>query len=161
MRYLDGWTVLPDLTEAGGLIAAAHALDVRDRIDGVLCWDEASVIGAARVAEALGLPGGDTAAVLRCQDKHQTRRLLAEAGVPQPDSVLVQTVEQAVLAAAGLGYPVVLKPRDPVVSMGVVLVASERELREQFALATDSTVSGLDISVLVEENADGPEISVD
>jgi len=159
-RYLDGWTVLPDLTDAGELIAAAAALDASDRINGVLCWDEASVIAAAGVAEALGLPGGDITAVLHCQDKHQTRRLLAEAGVPQPDSVLVQTVEQAVLAAAGVGYPVVLKPRDPAASMGVVLVASERELREQFALATDSA-AGLDISVLVEENADGPEISVD
>src|SRR4029079_1599999 len=98
VRYLDDWTVLSDLTDAGRLIAAAQALDIRDRIDGVLCWDEASVIAAARVAEALGLPGAGTAAVLRCQDKHQTRRLLAEAGVPQPDSVLVQTVDQAVLA---------------------------------------------------------------
>ena len=160
-RHLDGCTVLSDLADAQQLIAAARALDARDHIDGVLCWDEASVIAAAGVAEALGLPGGDTATVLRCQDKHQTRRLLAEAGIPQPGSVLVSSVEQGVAAAAGIGYPVVLKPRDPAASMGVVLVSSERELREQFALASDSTASGLDISVLVEENADGPEISVD
>jgi hypothetical protein len=157
-RYLDGCTVLPDLIDASGLIAAAQALNARDRIDGVLCWDEASVIAAAEVAEVLGLPGGDTVAVLRCQDKHATRRLLADAGIPQPGSVLVESVEQAVLAAAAIGYPVVLKPRDPAASMGVVLVASELQLREQFALATDS---GPDISILVEENADGPEISVD
>ncbi|HEU5269494.1 MAG TPA: ATP-grasp domain-containing protein [Jatrophihabitans sp.] len=159
--YLDGWTVLPDLTDTRRLIAAARVLDAQARLDGVLCWDEASVIAAAQVTEALGLPGTDSAVVLRCQDKYETRRLLAEAGVPQPNSVLVTSVEQALDAAAGIGYPVVLKPRDPAASMGVVLVASERELREQFALATDSTVSGLDISVLVEENADGPEISVD
>lgn len=161
VRYLDGYTVLSDVTDPAGLIAAARALDDRDRPAGLLCWHEASVIAAARVAEVLGLPGADSAVVLRCQDKHLTRRLLAEAGIPQPGSILVETVEQAVDAAAGIGYPVVLKPRDPVASMGVVLVSSERELREQFALAGDSTVSGLDISVLVEENADGPEISVD
>lgn len=160
-RYLDGCTVLSNVTDASSLIAAARALDARDRLAGVLCWDEASVIAAARVAEALGLSGADPAMVLRCQDKHLTRRLLAQAGIPQPGSILVETVEQAVDAAAGIGYPVVLKPRDPVASMGVVLVSSERDLREQFALAGDSTVSGLGISVLVEENADGPEISVD
>jgi len=160
-RYLSGWTVLSNTTDAGRLIAAARELDARDHIDGVLCWDEASIIAATKVAEALGLPGGNTAPVLRCQDKHRTRQLLAEAGVPQPSSILVETVEQGIAAAAELGYPVVLKPRDPVASMGVVLVASETELREQFALACDSTPSGTDISVLVEENADGPEISVD
>jgi predicted ATP-grasp superfamily ATP-dependent carboligase len=159
--YLDGCTVLGEAVDAGRLIAAARELDARDHLEGVLCWDEASVIAAASVAEALGLPGGDPAMVRRCQDKHLTRRVLAEAGVPQPYSILVETVEQGVAAAAGIGYPVVLKPRDPAASMGVVLVASETELREQFALASDSTVSGTGISVLVEENADGPEISVD
>jgi biotin carboxylase len=159
--YLDGWTVLGDTADAGRLIAAARELDARDHLDGVLCWHEPSVIAAAEVAESLGLPGGDPAMVQRCQDKHQTRQLLAEAGIPQPYSILVETVEQGVVAAAGIGYPVVLKPRDPAASMGVVLVASETELREQFALASDSTVSGTGISVLVEENADGPEISVD
>ncbi len=160
-RYLDGYTVVSDLADARELIATARRLSGRDPIDGVLCWNEASVIAAAAVAEALGLPGGDAAMVLRCQDKYETRRLLAEAGVPQPSSVLVDSVEHAIEAAAGLGYPVVLKPRDPVASMGVVLVSNERELREQFALASASTAAGLDISVLVEENADGPEISVD
>ena len=160
-RYLDGCTVLSDLTDGRELIAAARALDAHDHIDGVLCWDEPSLIAAAGVAEALGLPGSDSATVLRCRDKQQTRRLLAEAGVPQPGSVLVSSVEQAVTAAAGIGYPVVLKPGDPAASMDVVLVSSERELREQFTLATDVTAAGLDISVLVEENAAGPEIGVD
>ena len=113
------------------------------------------------MAEALGLPGGDPAMVRRCQDKHRTGQLLADAGVPQPSSILAGTVEQGVAAAAELGYPVVLKPRDPVASIGIVLVASEPELREQFALAGHSTAPGMELSVLVEENANGPEISVD
>jgi biotin carboxylase len=99
--------------------------------------------------------------VLRCQDKHRTRQLLHAAGIPQPESILVEAVEQAVEAALEIGYPVVLKPRDPAAKMAVVLVASEAELREQFALAGDSTPSGTEVSVLVEEYADGPEISVD
>jgi hypothetical protein len=160
-RYLDGYTVVPDTMNARQLLAAARTLDSRKRIDGVLCWDEASVIAAAQVSDALGLPGADADMVLRCQDKHRTRQLLHAAGVPQPESILVETVEQAVEAATEIGYPVVLKPRDPAASMGVVLVSSEAELREQFALAGDSTRSGTEVSVLVEEYADGPEISVD
>ncbi|MFL6160852.1 MAG: acetyl-CoA carboxylase biotin carboxylase subunit family protein [Jatrophihabitantaceae bacterium] len=160
-RHLDGYTVLRDLTDERELLAAARALAARDRIDGLLCWQEASLIAAAQVSQALGLPGVDAGMVLRCQDKHRTRRLLAVAGVPQPTSILVDSVEQALEAAAEIGYPVVLKPREPAARMDVVLVASEAELTEQFALAGASAACGSEVSVLVEEYADGPEISVD
>ncbi|MGI8665032.1 MAG: ATP-grasp domain-containing protein [Jatrophihabitans sp.] len=163
-QYVDAVTVLADTLDAEAMIASARELNGRDPIDGVLCWDEARILPAARVAEALGLPGGNPEAVLRCRDKHLTRQLLAAAGVPQPRSVLVESVETAVRTAAELGYPVVLKPRGVAASLGVVLVADEAELREQFAFARDTTAPGAvrgDAIVLVEEYADGPEISVD
>jgi len=162
--YVDAVTVLADTLNAEELICAARELNGRDPIDGVLCWDEARILAASKVAEALGLPGGDPEMVLRCRDKHLTRELLAEAGVPQPRSVLVETAEQAAQAAAEIGYPVVLKPRGVAASLGVVLVADEAELRAQFAFARDTTAPGAivgDAIVLVEEYADGPEISVD
>ena len=162
--YVDAVTVLADTMDAAEMTAAARALDGRDPIDGVLCWDEARVLAAAEVAQALGLPGGDPQMVLRCRDKRQTRESLDAAGVPQPRSVPVQTVDQAVRAASEIGYPVVLKPRALAASLGVVLVADERELRGRFSFARDTTVPGAlsyDVGVLVEEFAAGPEISVD
>ena len=104
-RYLDGYTVVSDTTDAGQLLAAARSLDAQDRLHGVLCWDEASVIAAAQVSDALGLPGAGPDMVLRCQDKQRTRLLLHAAGVPQPESILVEAVEQAVEAAAGDRLP--------------------------------------------------------
>lgn len=163
-RYVDAVTVLANTMDAQEMIAAARELDGRDPIAGVLCWDEARIIAASQVAEALGLPGGDPAMVLRCRDKHQTRELLAAAGIGQPRSILVETAEQAARAAAEIGYPVVLKPRALAASLGVVLVQDETDLMRQFAFARDTTVPGAltyDVSVLVEEYADGPEISVD
>ncbi|HJQ01057.1 MAG TPA: ATP-grasp domain-containing protein [Jatrophihabitans sp.] len=162
--YVDAVTVLADTLNAEAMIAAAGELNSRDRIDGVLCWDEARIVAASKVAEALGLPGGNPEMVLSCRDKHRTRELLAVAGVPQPRSVLVETVEQAAETAAEIGYPVVLKPRGVAASLGVVLVADEAELRAQFAFARDTTAPGAivdDAIVLVEEYVEGPEISVD
>jgi predicted ATP-grasp superfamily ATP-dependent carboligase len=163
-EYATGWTVLLNTLDVDVLVPAARELAARTVIDGVLCWDEARILQTAEVAAALGLPGGDPAAVRRCRDKHMTREALAAAGVPQPASVLVGSVEEALAAAARVGYPVVLKPRALAASMGVVKASDADELAERFAFANETTVPeapSYDNAVLVEEFADGCEVSID
>lgn len=165
--YLAGWTVLESMRgtiEAGPMCAAAAELAASEPVHGVLSWDEARILQSAKVAAALGLPGGDPDAVLRCRDKHQTRDALDAASVPQPRSVLVADLDQALAAAADIGYPVVLKPRAMGASLGVVRADSEAELRGRFGFAHDAEIPGswrYDEGVLIEEYLDGPEISVD
>jgi biotin carboxylase len=164
--YVDGWSVL-DTLDREGLLAAARELHARNPVDGVLCWDEPRILLAAQVAEALGLPGGDPEMVLRCRDKHRTREALALAGVPQPRSALVRTREEALERAAEFGFPVVLKPRALAGSLGIVAAATPAELAERFAFigATQEALAPAawryEVPTLVEEFADGPEISVD
>lgn len=166
-RYLAGWTVLEsmrDTIEAGPLCAAAAEVAAREPVHGVLSWDEARILQSAKVAAAVKLPGGDPDAVLRCRDKHKTRRALDAAGVPQARSVLVAGLDQAVDAAEGIGYPVVLKPRAMGASLGVVRADNAAELRARFGFAHDAEIPGswrYDQGVLIEEYLDGPEISVD
>jgi biotin carboxylase len=165
LAYVSGWTVL-DMTstvDATNMIDAAGEVAARDRVAGVLSWDEARILQSAKVAAALGLPGGDPDMVMRCRDKHQTRTALAAAGVPQPRSVMVSSVDAALAAAATIGYPVVLKPRAMAASLGVVRVDTPEELAAQFTFARDTHIPGAwhyDV-VLVEEYAIGPEISFD
>jgi len=165
--YLTSATVLTQMGEtidAAEMIAAARALAAERRLSGVLTWDEARVLQAAKVAAALGLPGGDPQMALRCRDKHLTREALAAAGLAQPRSVLVSTLEAALEAAVAIGYPVVIKPRAMAASLGTVLVASPAELTVRFPFARDTTVPGAwryDAGVLVEEYVDGPEVSID
>jgi biotin carboxylase len=164
--YIAGATVLDmaDTVDADNMIAAARQLATNEPVHGVLTWDEARILQAAKVAAALGLPGGDPDMVMRCRDKHLTRQALATAGVPQPRSILVTTVDEALTAAEEIGYPVVLKPRALAASLGVVRVDTPDELVAQFAFAHDTTVPGAwryEVVVLVEEYVPGPEISVD
>ncbi|MEO7262698.1 MAG: ATP-grasp domain-containing protein [Jatrophihabitantaceae bacterium] len=163
--YIDAATVLTNSLDAEEMIGAARQLNERDRIDGVLCWDEARVIATSQVAQALGLPGGDPEVVLGCRDKHLTRQRLAAAGVAQPRSIVVETLERALEAAVEIGYPVVLKPRGIAGSLGVVLAHDEAGLRKHFTFARRTMAPGAltydEFAVLVEEYADGPEISVD
>jgi len=163
-EYVVGWTVLRSTHDSGDLCRAARELAARWPVDGVLCWDEGLILQSAHVAAALGLAGGDPEMIGRCRDKHLTRTALAAGGVPQPQSLLVETVEQALAAAEQIGYPVVLKPRALAASLGVVKVHTPAELEAHFEFARDTTVPGAphyDVSVLVEEYAAGPEISVD
>ena len=163
-RHIAGWSVLASTLDAEEMSAAARRLATSQLVSGVLCWDEARILPAAQVAEALGLPGGDPAMILRCRDKHLTRQALGAARVPQPQSVLTASLEDALAAAQSIGYPVVLKPRALAASLGVVRVDNPEQLAEQFSFAQDTTVPEApryQAGVLVEEFAGGPEISVD
>src|SRR5262245_36524962 len=96
LEHVAGWTVLrnmKDTVDATEMIEAARALP--EPPAGVLTWDEARILQAAKVAAAFGLPGGDPDMVMRCRDKHLTRLALAGAGVAQPRSVLVAGAEEA------------------------------------------------------------------
>jgi biotin carboxylase len=163
-EYIEGWTVLESTLDADALVAAAKQLNEEQPIDGVLCWDEARILQTAQIAETLGLPGGDVEMINRCRDKHLTRTALAEHGVPQPESILVDTLDDALAAAEKVGYPAILKPRAMAASLGVVKVNSAAELTDNWEFAHDTTVPEAplyDVKVLVEEFADGYEISID
>lgn len=101
--HIAGWTVLDspgETVDAAEMVAAARA--VAGPVRGVLSWDEARVLQTAKVAHALGLPGGDPDVAMRCRDKHLTRVALRAAGVPQPASVLVHGLKEALEAAEAI-----------------------------------------------------------
>ncbi len=167
LGYVDGWTVLDGMADTIGadeMCAAALRLAAAQAVSGVLSWDEARILQSAKVAAALGLPGGDPDMVMRCRDKHLTRRALSAAGAPQPTSVLVAELDSALAAADQIGYPVVLKPRAMGGSLGVVRADGPEELAARFPFVRDNAVPGswrYDAGVLIERYVTGPEVSVD
>jgi biotin carboxylase len=163
-EYIDGATVLPNTWD--GPAMARTAVELNQPFAGVLCWDEGRIHAASYVAEALGLRGGDPKLIWRMRDKGQTRVALDAAGVPQPRSIPVNTLDEAVDAAKRVGYPAIIKPRGYGASFGVVRVESEDELRANFTFTREFTlpdpvVFDSDYPVLVEECVTGEEISVD
>jgi biotin carboxylase len=162
-QYVVGHTIV-DTLDPQAMIKAARKLADEMAVRGVLCWDEVRMPQSAELAQALGLPGGDPVAIGRCRDKHQTRTALAAAGVPQAESMLVGSLEQAWEAAERIGYPVVVKPRALGASFGVSGVASPAGLDAAYCHARSASEEGVpfyESGVLVEEYLDGPEISLD
>ncbi|WNV88330.1 ATP-grasp domain-containing protein [Umezawaea sp. Da 62-37] len=165
-EHIAGWTVLPSTTDGPAMAAAALELHATDPVAGVLCWDEVRIHAAAFVAGALGVRNGDPSVVWRLRDKGQTRAALDAAGVAQPRSIPVKTVQDAVDAAAVVGYPAILKPRGLGASLGVIKVGNEAEVRANFAFTEgargpEPVVFDTDQPILVEEFVSGEEISVD
>lgn len=161
--YVEGFTQV-DTSDAEALCVAAAAVAQRVRPAALVCYAEQYVQAAARVVETLALPGFSSTAIANCRDKRRTRIALRAAGVAQPDSISVRSLDEAREVCARLGYPVVLKPRGLGASMGVVLVRRDEELQEGYGAASEAWFPGAptyDDGVLVESYLDGPEISID
>jgi cyanophycin synthetase len=93
-------------------------------------------------------------------DKEQTNKLLAAAGLPVPKAVSVRSQDDAVAAAARVGFPVVVKPLDGNHGRGVQLdLRGEEEVAAAFPAAqaearrgwvvVERYVAGNDYRVLV------------
>jgi cyanophycin synthetase len=100
-------------------------------------------------------------AVEIAQDKELTNRLLHDAGLPVPKSVLVDEEDEAVSAAEDMGYPVVLKPYNLSHGRGVAIdlrdAAAVRDAFRKCAELTDTMLverflPGRDHRVLVIQN---------
>lgn len=165
-EYLTGWSVIDKAMDGPALARIAKAVNERDAISGVICWYEGRIHLAAHIAGALGLRNGDPAVIWRLRDKAQTRASLAAAGIRQPRSIPVKTLDEALAAAQRVGYPVILKPRGFGASYGVVRVDDAGQLRERFAFTHDTpwpeqVIYSTDQPFLVEECVSGEEISID
>ncbi|MEU7724259.1 ATP-grasp domain-containing protein [Streptomyces sp. NPDC040724] len=161
--YVVGSTVV-DNTDPHALVEAARQVAAAHEVAGVFCYDEGLVTPAAHVAQALGLPGNSPEAVTACRDKNATRIALDAAGVAQPVSIGVRSLDEAREAAEKIGFPVVVKPRGLAGGMGVRKADGPEDMENAYRAASGASYPGVpvfDVSVLVEEYADGPEISVD
>lgn len=91
-------------------------------------------------------------------DKHWTKQVLGEAGIPVPHGRLCHSVDEALEAALDIGYPVVVKPLIGNHGRGVSTdISDEPALREAFTIASrhnstvmvESFVKGEDHRLLV------------
>jgi cyanophycin synthetase len=76
-------------------------------------------------------------------DKKLTNKLLAGTGVPVPRADVVRDADEAVAAAARIGYPVAVKPLDGNHGRGVILnLADEAAVRDGYAIARTQSRNG-------------------
>ena len=142
------------------------------QLDGVVTTREEAIPWVAEVARRLGRPGLSDEAAVACRDKDTMRGLLRQHGLNQPWSESL-TLDDAVsrIAAGTLQFPLVIKPRFGMGSLGVSKVETLDQLRQRYgdAVAASTRTLGSVVgsqpyfshTLLVEEFIGGPEIVAD
>ncbi|MBT1163990.1 D-alanine--D-alanine ligase family protein [Bifidobacterium felsineum] len=118
--------------------------------------------------EMMGVPyvGCGVFASAACMDKHYTKIVLNAAGIPTAPGIMVDarnfTAADVLdkVEAAGLAYPLFVKPSRAGSSFGVTKVekAEDRETQQDKLAAAVATAGEHDWKVLIEQGIDGREI---
>ena len=104
------------------------------------------------------LIGTDCEAIDRAEDRDLFEKLLASLGIPQPKGLAVTNIEDGVKAAAGIGYPVLVRPSFVLGGRAMQIVAKEEGLRHYLKTAVEIDE---DKPVLVDHYIRGKEVEVD
>ncbi len=124
-------------------------------IDRVECLWEPGVVLAARLREALGVPGQGVEQAIAFRDKERMKEVLDAAGVRTPRHARARTAAEARAAAERIGYPLIIKPIAGAGSADTYPVRNDLELDEGLALTKHVP------EVSVEEYIEGEEFTFD
>lgn len=163
-----GSSLVVDPRRTDSALETIRALHARAPLDAVVGTDDETVLLAAQAAAAVGLRHNPPDAVRATRDKLVARRRMAQARLRTPGFCPVDLDTRPEEVAAGLRYPVVVKPRGLSASRGVLRADDPAQLAGAIARirrivesadagATDAARGGL----LVEEYVPGDEVAVE
>lgn len=164
-RLHPGLELVVDLEHPEQALDEARTVRAAGGVQAVVAIDEAGVLYAAQLAEALGLPGNPPAAAGATRDKSQLRLRLDAARVPQPQWQLWIGEE----APRVTDFPLVVKPLDQAASRGVIRADNIDQLRAAGARIRRMLGEGCDDrpgsvsprGLLVERFVAGPEVAAE
>ncbi|WAZ21830.1 hypothetical protein STRCI_003030 [Streptomyces cinnabarinus] len=114
-------TVVVDDLEYDTVLPVARRLaEQYGDFDGIVGLSEYDLLTAARLRAALGAPGWTPDFVLAFRDKVRMKHAVESAGIAVPRYLELDDTVTAERVAAGVGLPVILKPRSGAASSGVV-----------------------------------------
>lgn len=153
-----------DIRDAGSIRRAISNSRYR-HIDAIISATDYAMATTAEAAQQLNIPCISHEAATLARNKDLARIRYRERGVPGAQFSIVHHIEEALDAAATLGYPVVLKPTNTASSQNVFFIYHPQQLRDAFKIMENFTTSYMGFPVrkayLVEEYLDGPEFSVE
>ncbi len=176
--YAHDWIICSDASDE-----AKTEASIRDymkanpnvKVDGIVTFDEYSVLATAHVCKVFGYPNSDNDTVHLIKNKYLFRQHTAKAGILAPKNLHLSLSKvisgESDKELADFPYPAVLKPIAGAGSHFVRRIADMKELKAvlaEYAAEANSTgeykywgVDGVDASFMVEEMIIGNEVDID
>jgi biotin carboxylase len=152
---LADYLQVDSLWDEAAVVKAVRAWPGGQHLDRVECLWEPGMLVAARVREALGLPGLTHGQTVPFRDKEAMKQVLDRAGLRTPRHRRASGASAIREAAAAIGYPLIVKPIAGAGSADTHRVADRAELDRVIGLTKHVP------TVSVEEFIEGREFTFD
>jgi hypothetical protein len=107
---LGAYVQVPSLWEEDAIVRRVHGIAAQTRLHRIECLWEPGMILAARIREALDLPGMRVAQTIPFRDKEAMKQVLDRAGIRTPRHARSATFDGCRQAAEHIDFPLILKP---------------------------------------------------
>jgi biotin carboxylase len=154
-EHLSAYWHVPSFADEAGIVATVRERAAHTRVDQVESLWEPTMVLAARLREALGVPGMTVAQTIPFRDKEEMKRILDSAGIRTPRHRSATTAGGVREAANAIGYPIIVKPIAGAGSAHTHRVDGDAELDAVLPQLTRVP------EVSVEEFIDGEEFTFD
>jgi formate-dependent phosphoribosylglycinamide formyltransferase (GAR transformylase) len=109
-RALSGYIQTPSLWDEAQVVELVRREAGRYDISQVECLWEPGMLLAARLRQALGVPGPTVAETTPFRDKAVMKEVLQRHGIRTPHAFRATTADQCRQAAERIGFPLIIKP---------------------------------------------------
>jgi len=154
-EHLSGYLQAPNLTDEDAVVRQVVSAIGGRTVDRVVCMWEPGVVLAARLREALGVPGQRVEQATSFRNKDVMKQAVTRAGIRTARHAAATTIAQVRSAAESIGFPVIVKPIAGAGSMDTFRAGSMAELERELAKVTTYD------EVNVEEFIEGDEYTYD
>ncbi len=145
---LAGYLQLRNLWQEDQTVEAVRQWSRTLKFDRVECLWEPGMILAAKIREALGIPGMTVAQTVPFRDKESMKLVLDKAGVRTPRHHRAKTAQQVRDAAHAIGWPIIVKPIAGAGSADTFRCDDDAELEK--ALAVTQHVEEMSVEEFIE-----------
>lgn len=154
-RHLSGYLQVPSLYDESDVLQRVRHWVGRRHVDRVEALGEYQMLLAARLREALHVPGLTVEQTIPFRDKEEMKRQLDKAGLRTPHHFKATSQTEILTAAERVGYPLIIKPIAGAGSANTWRIDSEDQLHKVLPKLRGTP------EVSVEEFIDGEEFTFD
>ncbi len=141
-------------------VIAAESLGGAPPLPALVAFGGQTPLGLAGALESAGvsMPGLNTAVIERAEERSRFAALLDRLGIPQPEGGMATSIEEALVVAERIGYPVLVRPSYVIGGLAIDTSYGPDDLARQLAAAA---IVSDDRPVRIDAYLEGMEIDVD